>query len=282
MKCFYHSADLDGKCSAAIIKNKYPKCELMPINYGQPFPMNKIKNNEEIYMVDFSLQPFEQMLELNDMADLIWIDHHSSAINESVFFNVQDNINGRRDVRLAACELVWHYTHNEPIPKGVTYLGRYDVWDHHSNKDILSFQYGMRALDADPSLKIWEDVFISDEVFIDNIVREGRAILNYIKIDNTEYIEIFGFETTIDNFKCICANRGKTNSQLFESIWDEAKYDIMLTFCRLPSDQWTVSLYTTKNAINVGKIAKKFGGGGHSGAAGFQCKELPFDIGNKL
>jgi nanoRNase/pAp phosphatase (c-di-AMP/oligoRNAs hydrolase) len=65
---------------------------------------------------------------------------------------------------------------------------------------------------------------------------------------------------------------------MFDSKWNEDKYDIMVTFCRLPSQTWTVSMYTTKKNINVGKLAKKFGGGGHTKAAGFQCKDLPFEL----
>ena len=39
-------------------------------------------------------------------------------------------------------------------------------------------------------------------------------------------------------------------------------------------DKWTVSLYST--SVDVSEIAKKYGGGGHKGASGFHCKELPF------
>jgi nanoRNase/pAp phosphatase (c-di-AMP/oligoRNAs hydrolase) len=38
--------------------------------------------------------------------------------------------------------------------------------------------------------------------------------------------------------------------------------------------QFTVSLYS--ETVDVSTIAKSFGGGGHKGAAGFVCKELPF------
>jgi hypothetical protein len=55
-------------------------------------------------------------------------------------------------------------------------------------------------------------------------------------------------------------------------------YDIMITFCRSPDKMWNVSLYSTKPEIDCGAIAKSFGGGGHRGASGFQCKELPFEI----
>ena len=76
MKCFYHSADLDGHCSGAIVKHKYPECELIGINYGDEFPWDDLDIDDPIYMVDFSLQPFDQMIKLGKHFNLIWIDHH--------------------------------------------------------------------------------------------------------------------------------------------------------------------------------------------------------------
>jgi len=59
MKCFYHGSDLDGYCSGAIVKYRYPECEMQPIDYGAQFPMDKIELGETVYMVDFALQPFD-------------------------------------------------------------------------------------------------------------------------------------------------------------------------------------------------------------------------------
>jgi len=60
-------------------------------------------------MVDFSLQPFEEMIKLfkifNDK--FIWIDHHISAINDELTSNIK--IKGIRKVGEAACELTWQY-----------------------------------------------------------------------------------------------------------------------------------------------------------------------------
>ena len=46
MKCFYHSADLDGHCSGAIAKHFDPAYQLIGINYGDPFPMGEIGHGE--------------------------------------------------------------------------------------------------------------------------------------------------------------------------------------------------------------------------------------------
>ncbi len=84
-----------------------------------------------------------------------------------------------------------------------------------------------------------------------------------------------GFDTTMDGLRCVAINRMLTNSQMFDSVWDPEKYDAMLTF-GWRKGQWTVSLYSTKDDVDVSVIAKNRGGGGHKGAAGFQCSELPF------
>ena len=36
--CFYHKSDLDGVCSAAIVKRFVPDCELYGVDYGEEFP----------------------------------------------------------------------------------------------------------------------------------------------------------------------------------------------------------------------------------------------------
>lgn len=43
-------------------------------------------------------------------------------------------------------------------------------------------------------------------------------------------------------------------------------------------EKWLVNLYTYREDVNVGEIAKKYGGGGHQKAAGFICSQLPFEI----
>jgi len=84
--CFYHSSDLDGHCSGAIVKHKFPEAQMHSINYDQQFPWDKVNTEEDIIiMVDFSLQPFLEMAKLYTEFDdrLIWIDHHISAIEEA-------------------------------------------------------------------------------------------------------------------------------------------------------------------------------------------------------
>lgn len=285
MKCFYHSADLDGHCSGAIIKHFYQECELIGINYGQPFPWDTVENNEPVFMVDFSLQPFEDMIRLANVATLVWIDHHKTAIDESIAHHVNLAIPGLREVGRAGCELTWTYIQDyvmrdkeekEPVPVAVTLLGRYDVWDHKDPR-TLPFQYGMRMYNTRPEYAgIWASLLDRQYApVIDAILEKGTMILEYEAQSNAKYVASAAFPVMLDGLKCIAVNKLMANSKLFDAVWDPHTYDAMLSFGWRGS-QWTVSLYTDRPDIDVSEVAKRRGGGGHKGAAGFQCTDLFF------
>jgi hypothetical protein len=284
MKCFYHSADLDGICSGAIIYDQHPECEMIGINYGDDFPWNTIMKGEKVFMVDFSLQPFPQMIELNGLADLIWIDHHKTAIEDDEILARQGTkIKGHREIGMAGCELCWNWLHDHieiPIPPGVALLGRYDVWDKTNpqwDAEILPFQFGMRLESWSPKSEEWKDIFNGDT---DPWFDKGKTVLQYQTSENKKYAATTAFETEIDGHPVIAINKGLTNSQLFDSVWDREKYHAMLAFY-WKKKRWMASLYSDRDDIDVSVIAKAHGGGGHKGAAGFTCDKLPFDIGSK-
>ena len=272
MKCFYHSSDLDGHCSGAIVKLKYPNCELIPINYGKEIDLDTIEKNEVVYMVDFSLKPFKQMFALNEKAKLFWIDHHATAIDNACTRNFIASGGSLLKLDRAGCELTWEYCFpDKPLPRSVYLLGRYDIWDHQ-DPDVLPFQYGMKGFENTypQNQEMWSGVL--NDFDLDKIIQWGHIIQEYEKNQNIKICKSQAFETEFKGYKCICINRGFTNSKLFDSI---DKYDIMIAFHRRKG-LWFVSLYSQKDEINCGKIASLYGGGGHKGAAGFQCNNLPF------
>lgn len=283
MKCFYHSSDLDGHCSGAIVKEKFPHCEMIGINYGQPFPFDKIAPGEDVYMVDFCLQPFDDMERLNSLCSLHWIDHHAvGSIDEAGLRGFLASGGQLLQVGMAGCELVWKYLHddNEIRPAAVYYLGRYDVWDHE-DPNTLPFQYGMRKFSntAPDNHDLWWQL-LDCNTSVDRIINDGKLFLSYEENQNAKFCKAYAFETELNGNRAVCANRGFTNSKVFDSVYDPEKHELMITFVRLkpPAGKWTVSLYSTRQDVDCGEIAKSFGGGGHKGAAGFQCEQLPFGI----
>jgi uncharacterized protein len=297
MKCFFHSADLDGHCSGAVVKHRFPNVELFPINYGQEFPWNKIDDvNEAVYMVDFCLQPFEHMERLNGMCKLHWIDHHKVAIDDAEKRRFKPSggqliMDGR-----GACCLTWNYLYqNRILPDTVQFLALYDVWDH-THPSTLPFQYGFRfhenTMPGSPEADLLWEQALDYRYDVGAIVESGKLLLEYERRQNAKFCNAYVFETKFclghkdcptecptHMFSAICANRGFTNSKLFDSAYDPERHHLMITFQRLklPARKWTVSLYSTRDDVDCGEIAKSFGGGGHKGAAGFQCDVLPFD-----
>ena len=214
--CYFHSRDLDGCCSGAIVKKKYPDCELYGIDYGEEFPWNKAKEYPLAFMVDFSL-PIEDMAKLNKITELVWIDHHISAIKdydkhldlmEEYELNEKTEIQGIREVGKAGCELTWEYLFSDKkTPEAVRLLGSYDTWRYvNSGKeediDVLPFQMGARMEDLEPASEMWDVLLISNDLqatfHINQLTEKGKTILDYQDSQNTMTCKSNAFEVNFE------------------------------------------------------------------------------------
>lgn len=141
--CVYHSIDLDGWMSAAIVKHwfvfknkdhiifnsdtipsiidsdsrvsgKINENELyfMGYNYGQPIP--DLSGYDQVIMCDISF-PIDEMERLRQIFQdkFIWIDHHISVIKDVDSRN-NNYYDGIRNTKFAACELTWLYFMTDP------------------------------------------------------------------------------------------------------------------------------------------------------------------------
>lgn len=276
--CLYHGVDLDGFCSGAIFADYYNnECILIPMNYGWDIPWEKLKGNN-ITLIDFSISPWEDFVKLAEMANKVtWIDHHKSAIEE---FQGHPKIKNLSEIGKAGCELAWEYYYpGVEMPWGVHLLGRYDVWDHE-DPDVLPFQYAMRLYDMRPDVGedkcFWETILSDDSIFVENEIETGKSILKYQR--QVDQIESNAKCFTIDweDGLWICANRSGKGSTFFDSVYKSDVHTGMISF-GWNGEYWTFGLYSTGD-VDCGAIAKKYGGGGHKGAAGFRSKTLPFDL----
>lgn len=280
--CFYHRVDFDGVCSGAIVQKFYPDVKLIGINYGDEFPWEEIGGND-IIMVDFCLEPENEMFRLAELAkSLIWIDHHKSAIEAMKTYKINNKwmpfIKGIQRIGDAACELTWEYFYGTPIPIGVRLIGRYDVWDLKNHESIIPFQYGLRSLPDvyNPDNDIWKMMFMFPQLGeFAWIINNGNTILNYTKSWNKYLMDNFSFEGRFLGYDALFINMPAISTATFESRYDDTKYDLMVGFFRLPKGVWQVSLRTTTD-LDVGKIARSFGGGGHAQASGFHTEDLFF------
>ncbi len=272
-KCFYHT-DLDGQCSAAIIKMRHAQdkdLKLIPINYSMDFPFDTIKKNEKIFIVDFSLKMPEFRKLMGITKELVWIDHHKTAIEDTV--EISDEIRGLRRIGTdSGCKLTWEYFYHPTLktPRIVELVSDYDAWVFKHKDETKEVKAGLESVDTEPEHANWVRWFNSDGA-LDEIRNAGIPIIKYQKRLYKRLIEKWGYSVEFEGYKAIVVNIGVFNSDLFEDV--SHNYDIMIDHI-FDGKKWTISLYTINKDIDVGKIAKKFGGGGHPGAAGFIVDKL--------
>lgn len=273
----YHNRDLDGFTSGAIIKLKYPDAKMVGYDYGETFEQEV--TGEPIIMAGVSL-PMKTMVKIAQLSNwqLTWIDHHISAINDYKEFvgDSETFCNAILENGIAACEGTWkHLFPDKQIPLAVKLLGEYDTWRNADKQrwesEILPFQFGMRlycnSVDSFPI-----EVFENEEL-VKQIIHEGLTVLKYQSQVNEWQCKKASFETEFNGLRAICLNGGGFNSDVFKSVYDENRHDIMMSF-QFDGNKWTISLYTTKDDVDCSAIAKTNGGGGHKKAAGFQVEDI--------
>ena len=276
----HHSRDLDGWSGGAIAKMKYPDGIFVPYDYGVSLDeIHNIDDGSRVFMIDISLE-MTDMLDLSTRSkEFIWIDHHKSAINKYNEFEYKNRLTESSteiiiNTSYAATELTWIYLYtDDAMPEAIHLLGRYDVWDQSNQSkwenEILPFQFGMRLICNSADTFPMQLLSAPSNKHIEHIIDNGVTTLKY-KANSDEVACRDAFELEFEGYQAIAMNGTSFNSQAFESIWDESKYDIMMSF-RYKGKFWTVSIYTSKEDIDCSEIAKRNDGGGHATAAGFQA-----------
>lgn len=259
--CIYHSRDLDGWTSAAIVKDFYPQAELIGWDYGDPVPDFDIYDYSKIFLVDISFPAFDmQMLPMH----AVWIDHHPSAIKDSQEHRY-DHLNGVRNTMYAACELTWEFLHSKTLmPDGVHLVGMYDSFRHKKEplfyqEAVMNFQYAARASVANPA-EAAKLLTMDTDPWID----AGKHIFSYMKTEAKSIIKM-AYPVEILGHKGMMVNATRFNPANFELDYDE---DFFGCF-HYNGNNWAVSLYSN-GKVDCSVICKDLGGGGHAGAAGFQ------------
>lgn len=286
---FYHSADADGWCSGAIAYRALIATEHVipyPINYGEQLPDFE-RPVDKVVITDFSfeLETMEKLFrQYGD--NLIWIDHHKSAIQE---ISKLGQLNGIQDEQFAAAELTWKYFNQDQPPIAVKYISDYDIWKFQYGETTMQFQSGLlieRKELVDCAAQIWE-VLLSQTECCDQLVartiENGKAItklkteLAHLTLKGAKTIEWCGHTTIIANISPVgwltsfVAQVARDNSDLYPgevligwSTYQDAKQEQAKTI---------FSLRALSNDVDVSLLAKNYGGGGHKGAAGFSILE---------
>ena len=287
MKCFYHN-DADGKCSAFWVKyfiGSILNIDFISMDYRIPFPLNIIEDDEDIYIVDYSVHPAIMERILEKTQNVTWIDHHKTAIEKYTDFVHTNNIRGVRRDGIAACMLTYCYLRHmttcgvgeikpfhpwmiEEAPMFTKLIADWDTWTMKYGERTKQFIMAFNAGDFEPNGKDWQQC---PSLPTEKMIASGKAMMEFRDGWARDYLS-FGFPTYFQGYKCFALNLGMCNSEYFKSL-QLGSYDIYIAFV-FDGVQYSVSMYS--KVVDVSQIALDYGGGGHAGAAGFVCQNLPF------
>jgi oligoribonuclease NrnB/cAMP/cGMP phosphodiesterase (DHH superfamily) len=277
--CLYHD-DPDGCCAAAIVRRAMgDRPVLHPLEIGGPIPWESIEACEQVVLVDFSL-PLEDMERLRQGRKLVWADHHKTALVG--LGQAMVDVPGERSLDAAACVLTWRtFFPENPVPLAVALIGDRDIWQM-AYPETRAFAEGLFQEQIEPTNdRLWKPLLDDNRDRVRELVERGRALYDARMKSIADVVSHYGFVTSFEGHRTMVVNH-PGNGDMGEFI-RKAGYELAYCYVEVVRNgllQTVVTLYSDQ--VDVSEIARKFGGGGHRGAAGFQFNrtDRPFPPGS--
>jgi hypothetical protein len=245
----YHAECSDGFGAAWALWKKFPSARFIPVKHGYPPPVDLA--GRHIVIVDFSYaRPVLEAIAAQ-AASLHVLDHHITA---------QQALAGlpyaHFDQKKSGAVLAWEWAHQAPVPWLLQYVQDKDLWhwalpaSREINAALASYPYDFGTWDG---------------LRRDTLETEGRGILRYEnelvgKIAAGARLLPFGDEVVpVVQSAILTSQVGERLSagHPFCVIWHDRE------------GRRYYSLRSHERGADVAAIATKYGGGGHTHAAGF-------------
>lgn len=267
----HHSADFDGLFCREIAKHFLKEAILIGWDYGDDIPT--VESDAIVVMLDISIDA------LMTHKNLLWIDHHKTAIEKH-----PSSIAGYRIDGVAACRLAWQFFTSNDItnlpskeafvsrsveePLSIRLAGEYDIWDKRDPR-VDKFQHGLSSQDLD-----YERLFVDDS-YVNDLCKAGASVEYSRNLNAEKFMKTSAFTIKFEGYNFIAANFSFAANSAFISVI-KPEHDACMAF-RYDGENWNFSLRQCPGKdVDLSVIAKKYGGGGHRTACGFNVKNLPF------
>lgn len=288
--CIYHDKCADGFGAAwAVWKAFDPnRIEFCAASYNEQPPD---VTDRHVVMVDFS---YKRPV-IDDMAraahSILILDHHKTAAEELAglplppdcwddWMNVESgqNVAAIFDMDRSGAGLAWDYFHDATRPPLIDLIEDRDLWRHERPEYPEPMRERVRSLHAylmslPRDFEEWDTAvrqYESDPNLADAMEDEGAAIrrnnariIDEILDAGTSYIE-FG---ALNRFVPVCNVPGQFASDAGHIL--AAGNPFSITYYDAAGVRH-FSLRSAPDGMDVSEIAKRFGGGGHKHAAGFE------------
>lgn len=268
----YHANCQDGWAAAYVAKKKWPQATLVPLSYGlaagEIDAIFALTFQKDVFMVDYSFPTRELMQQLaNTTKSLRVLDHHISKKEVLAGFDFAVFDNERSGAGLA-----WDYLFGGESqgPYGENVLDRPWWVDYTEDQDLwrwklpYSREINGYLMVQERTVERWQQIETIKEPMA--VFEQGIGIQQRTEFDvrdtlrNLQAGRFHGYRTGVVNASIVVSEVG-------EAIYNQG-YDIALMWHE--RKQGDISFGLRSKTVDVGAIAKQYGGGGHKAASGFE------------
>lgn len=263
----YHNNCSDGITAAWVVTLKYLDAELFGADFGVDPPDT---TNRDVIIVDFSYKRDTIKEMYNKAKSLIVLDHHKTA---------EEELKGLPycifDMKKSGAGLAWDYFF--PGKKRhmiVNYIEDKDLWSWtltNSREVNLALNTPTLTIERLNQLNEYYGKSNSYEhVFLHDMETKGKVLLEQsqtyiLRVAKSAYL------IKLDNYNVLAVNSSLFQSELGNYLAKDRPFAVVWMW---NGENYIVSLRGKEESnVDVSKIAKKYGGGGHKLAAGFGLRK---------
>lgn len=265
--CIYHANCADGFGAALAVWLRFAdsRPEFVQASYGETPPNC---SGHDVLLVDFSykLPVLEQILAQAKSVTIL--DHHKTAEADIQPLLDAGRVNGEFDMDRSGAAMAWDWCFpDEDRPRLIEYIQDRDLWQFNLE--------GTREISAalfsyDQDFEVWKNILtaLEDDEGQEFILGMGRTLRRKHNKDLNDLLKatkrrmlICGYSVPVANVPYIFASDAG-NIMAEGELFSASYFDT-------PEGR-KFSLRSKEGGMDVSEIAKRFGGGGHARAAGFQ------------
>lgn len=251
---FYHANCMDGMAAAYAAYLKLgDDCEYIALRYSDTIPFDACEGRT-VYFLDFSCSRSD-FLKIREIANkVVVLDHHKSAAEELAGLV-------EMDMDKSGAVLAWEYFHpDKTIPTQYLYIQDRDLWRWEYG---FTKAFGLAAWTYPITLDGFSQVMETD---LTEMISAGEAISRHhdqqvaAVTKNTRRFTLDEWDVPVLNINHALVSdalallkEGESFAVGYSDIGDRRLY----------------SLRSSPDGEDVSVIAKRFGGGGHKNASGF-------------
>ncbi len=266
----YHKGCLDGIAAAAAFYDALgDHYEYFEGVYGEPIPDVK---DRVVYMLDFSYK-MPEMIEILKQASVVNVlDHHESAINELHKIPIEyGNLNmSHCTTTKSGCIIAWEYQFGVKPSQLYRHIEDRDLWKFEmaGTREICAALYS-----GQPTYKCLTDLTLSRLRLIGSaLVKDHDANVERIVATCSRPFVLDG-GVGLDEGRRLLVQMANANHMYSSDVGNllakQRIHGVGGTYYDTETHR-NFSLRSTKDGLNVAKIAANYGGGGHEHAAGFR------------